>query len=565
MELILNKAAGLKDVLRGAWKQKKFFKRTWVLALAAVAVVLAAAALLLHGRGGGRTGTSYLEAPVERRTITSTLTGSGTLLPANSYTVTTLVEGDVLAADFEEGDMVEKDTVLYEIDSSDAANNIEKSQISLNQAQRNYDDAVDGGNIKAPIAGTVFSLAVDVGDEVSMGQEIAVIRNSETMELTVPFPADDAKGFYVGQAAEVLLDGSFETLAGTVTAVSGSDIVGAGNTVTRNVTVSVKNPGGLGVEQAASVAVGGVGCASSGTFTYQSESTVTASVSGTVTAVRAQEGSRVSKDQILVTLGGDTLENSIQSAQDSLRNAEISMDSTQNQLDNYTITSPIQGTVVDKQYKAGDTVESGKTLCTIYDLSYLEMTMNIDELDIGKVAAGQTVQITADAVEGQTYTGVITKVSVLGTTSGGVTSYPATVRIDETEGLRPGMNVDAEIVLEQAEDTLAVPVEAVSRGGLVLVTKDSPGASAAADREAPEGYVYVQVESGVSDDSYAQILSGLQEGDTVAYIPSSGDSGMMVFGGMGGGPMGGGMPGGGSGGGPGGGGPGGGMGGGPMG
>lgn len=235
------------------------------------------------------------------------------------------------------------------------------------------------------------------------------------------------------------------------------------------------------------------------------------------------------------------------------------MDSTQNQLDNYTITSPIEGTVVDKQYKAGDTVESGKTLCTIYDLSYLEMTMNIDELDIGKVAVGQSVQITADAVEGQTYTGVITKVSVLGTTSGGVTSYPATVRIDGTEGLRPGMNVDAEIVLEQAEDTLAVPVEAVSRGNLVLVTKDSPSAAAAAEREAPEGYVYVSVEAGVSDDSHVQILSGLQEGDTVAYLPSSGEGGMMMFGGMGGITVSGGPEGG-----PGGGGPGG-MGGGPMG
>lgn len=50
------------------------------------------------------------------------------------------------------------------------------------------------------------------------------------------------------------------------------------------------------------------------------------------------------------------------------------MENTQKQLENYTITSPISGTVIDKEYKAGDTVESGKTLCTIYDLSYLEMT-----------------------------------------------------------------------------------------------------------------------------------------------------------------------------------------------
>ena len=69
---------------------------------------------------------------------------------------------------------------------------------------------------------------------------------------------------------------------------------------------------------------------------------------------------------------------------------------------------------------------------------------------------GQAVQITADAVEGKTFTGTVTKVSVAGTTSGGITSYPVTVRIDEADELLPGMNVDAEIVLEEAADTLAL-------------------------------------------------------------------------------------------------------------
>lgn len=511
---------------------KKRLKRKWILLLV---ILVAAAAAAFSLRGGGRRSiqVSYQETPVVARTITSALTGSGTLLPANSYTVTTLVEGDILAAGFEEGDMVEKDTVLYEIDSSDAANNIEKAQISLNQAHRNYEDAVDGQYLRAGSSGSLFSLLVDVGDEVAQGQEIAVIRQSDTMKLTVSFPADDAEGFYVGQTAEVLLDGSFETLEGTVTAVSGSDIVGTGNMVTRNVTVSVKNPGGLGVEQAASVTINGVGCAASGTFAYQSESTLVSSVSGTVAAVHVKEGAAVSKDQILLTLSGSSLEEMLQSAQDSLRNAELSMDSTQNPQDSYTITSPIQGTIVDKQYKTGDTVEGGKALCTIYDLSYLELTMNIDELDISKISEGQAVQVTADAVEGQTYTGVITKVSVLGSTSSGVTSYPVTVRIDETDGLRPGMNVDAEIILEEAEDVLSVPVEAVNRGGLVLITRDSPSASAAAEQEAPEGYVYITVETGVSDDSYIQVISGLQEGDTVAYVSSSGGNSMAFPGGMG--------------------------------
>ena len=174
--------------------------------------------------------------------------------------------------------------------------------------------------------------------------------------------------------------------------------------------------------------------------------------------------------------------------------------------------------------------------------------MNIDALDISQVEVGQTVEITADAVEGKTYAGAVTKVSVAGTTSGGITTYPVTVRIDETDGLLPGMNVDAEIVIEEKDGVLAVPSGAVNRGDTVLITSDSPSASNALDQEAPEGYVYVQVETGVSDDSYTEILSGLQEGDTVAYIAVSGGSnsmGMMMPGG--GMPSGGGMPGGGGG------------------
>ena len=65
------------------------------------------------------------------------------------------------------------------------------------------------------------------------------------------------------------------------------------------------------------------------------------------------------------------------------------------------------------------------------------------------------------------------------------------------------------------------PVCAVNRGNTVLITSDSPSAVNALEQEAPEGYVYVQVTTGVSDDSYIEITSGLQEGDTVAYLRTS--------------------------------------------
>ena len=239
------------------------------------------------------------------------------------------------------------------------------------------------------------------------------------------------------------------------------------------------------------------------------------------------------------------MDNAIENARISVSNAGSSLENAQDRLSDYEVTAPISGTVVTKSAKAGDKIEGGSsgTLCTIYDLTYLEMTMNIDELDISDVAVGQTVEVTADAVEGKTYTGVVTRVSVAGVTSGGITAYPVTVRIDETDGLLPGMNVDAEIVIEESRDTLAIPCGALNRGDTVLITAGSPSAVNALDQEAPEGYVYVEVEIGVSDGSYIEVTSGLQEGDTVAYIrvSSSGDSGMMM-GGMPGGMPGSGMP-----------------------
>ena len=198
------------------------------------------------------------------------------------------------------------------------------------------------------------------------------------------------------------------------------------------------------------------------------------------------------------------------------------MNDTEKQMENYTITSPISGTVIQKNVKAGDTVgtdtNSSETLCTIYDLSYLEMTLNVDELEILSIKEGQNVTITADAISDRTFTGVVTSVSAAGTTTGGTTTYPVTIRIDDTGDLLPGMNATAEIEVSSAENALTIPNGAVVRGNYVLVTKDSPSAvNAVQDMTAPDGYVYVKITTGTSDNDSIEVTGGLQEGDTIAY------------------------------------------------
>ncbi|MDU8688479.1 efflux RND transporter periplasmic adaptor subunit [Faecalibacterium wellingii] len=503
---------------------KQFLKHNWKKITAVVCVAAVAAAVLLPktSKKDVQASTQYVEAALERRDITNTFSGSGTISAANTYTVKSLVKGTVLTADFEVGDTIEKGTVLYTIDSSDVATSVEKAQLALEQAQRSYDDAADAQYIRSVIGGTVASIKVKAGDYVTAGQEIATVRDDSSLLLTLEFPAADASNFAVGQAAQVMLNGTFETLSGTVQAVAGTDTISSGNLLVRTVTIAVPNNGSLTTAQAASASINGVSALASARFDYQHQQTVTATASGTVSAVCVKEGTVVAANTAIVQLSGTELSRQVQSAADSLLNAQLSMSDTEKQMENYTITSPISGTVIQKNVKAGDTVgtdtASSETLCTIYDLSYLEMTLNVDELEILSIKEGQTVTITADAISDRTFTGVVTSVSAAGTTTGGTTTYPVTIRIDDTGDLLPGMNATAEIEVSSAENALTIPNGAVVRGNYVLVTRDSPSAvNAVQDMTAPDGYVYVKITTGTSDNDSIEVTGGLQEGDTIAY------------------------------------------------
>lgn len=517
-----------KKKVTGLSKKKK------IIAIVVIIVIIAAAVKSCGlGEKTAENTSTYTFDTAVRTSIIESLSGTGTLEPADKYTVTTLLKGDILTDSFEEGDIVEADQVLYQIDSSDMQTTIERAEISAKSAQRSYETAVkdlDNLNVKTKVGGVVTDVLVEVGDQVSAGQEIAKVRDSATMTIELPFPADEADTFYIGQSAQVTLYGSFETLSGKVESISGASEVQAGNKIVKNVTISVENPGAISEEQIATAEVGTSGSTQSGKFKYNENRSVNAEVSGEVVAIVNDEGSEVSSGSTIIRLESDNVTNSVQSASDSVKDAQLSLENQYETLEDYTIKSPIKGTVIEKKKKAGDTIDSNAELCTIYDLSYLKMTMNIDELDISKVKVGQEVTVTADAVQGQTFKGKVTKINMAGTTTNGVTTYPIEVQIKDTEGLLPGMNVSTEIIVNQVEDVVAIPVGAVVRGDKVLV---KTGNTSTDDPTVPAGYEYVNVETGVSNDQYVEIKSGINEGDEIAYIFSA-SANMDMYGGYGG-------------------------------
>ena len=495
------------------------------IAVVAAAAVLVAVIVPRKSRSASAD-LAYTQEKLGRRDIVNVYDGSGTINAADAYTVKSLVTGTVLTADFELGDTIQKGDVLYVIDSSDVEGDLESAQLSVSQAQRSYDDAADARNVRTKIGGEVSSFAVAAGDAVQAGQTVATVRDTSVMLLAVDFPAAEAQSFAVGQAAQVMPDTTFEVLNGTIRSVSGADPSGDASLMTCTVTIAVPNAGSLTTAQAAVAQVNGVSSLNSAHFAYQREETVVAAASGTVSELCVREGSTVRQNDVLLRITGKDLDKQAQNAADNLRSAELRMSSAERNISHYTIDAPISGTIVDKKVKAGDKLSANDTamqnLCTIYDMSYLEMKLNVDELKIRSLEVGQEVEITADAVPGETYKGVISSILVAGTTANGSTSYPVTVRIDDMGELLPGMNATAKITTASVKNVLALPNAALVRGSYVLVTKDSPSAAnAETSMTAPDGYVYVKVATGISDDDYIEVKSGLQEGDTIAYDNSS--------------------------------------------
>ena len=509
----------------GPKKRRKWIKR--VLVIAAVLALLFWIVVRPMLGGTAAVSGAYQTAQVQRQDLTVSVSGSGTVTPIESYQVSALVTGEILESPFEDGDQVEKDQLLYRIDPGSAQTALQQAQLSVQQAQMNYDTLASSLQVKAIGGGVVQTLHVQEGDLVSAGTAIADITDTSTMTLTVPFQAGDAAHISAGQTAQVTLSGTLETLSGTVESVASADQVGNGGALVRQVKIRLTNPGALTETTSATARVGTYACASGGTLSPRLRQTITAAASGEITSLNVSVGSRVSAGTVLAAIGGESAENSLADAALAVQNAQLSLQSAQEALDSYTITSPISGTVIEKNLKAGDQLNGGDSgaMAVIYDLSQLELQMDVSELDIGQIQPGQTVEITAEALPGQTFTGVVEKVSVNGTTTDGFTTYPVTILLSEYGDLNPGMNVSAHIIVERSENALCVPAEAVNSDGTVLVAGEGAFAEDGVTIADPSKIESRPVTLGRGNQDYVEITSGLEEGETV-LLPIQSTGGM---------------------------------------
>jgi hypothetical protein len=185
------------------------------------------------------------------------------------------------------------------------------------------------------------------------------------------------------------------------------------------------------------------------------------------------------------------------------------------------IYAPVSGTikavnVTEAEYKSSD--DTTEEYFTISPDKTMTMSVSVDESQILSLTVGQTAIVTVDSIDDETFMGTVTEIDKVGTSSSGVTTYTAEITIDKVDGMLSGMSASAIISIDSVQDALLIPVAALnktSNGYYVYTTYDEANQSLGG---------MVEVTVGVTNSLYAEISSGLTEGETVYYLDTESSS-----------------------------------------
>jgi HlyD family secretion protein len=236
--------------------------------------------------------------------------------------------------------------------------------------------------------------------------------------------------------------------------------------------------------------------------------------------------------------------------------------------ENHDVVAPAAGTIKESQIETGNDVNENNVVAVIADYTKLEFIMSADELDIPSIKSGQSAQVTLNAFPNQQFTGKITSIGKEGKSNNGVATYEVGISLTKPDGVLAGMSGQAEIVTQSKKDVVLVPVDAVIAMGskhFVRVPSDAESTPTTTNdgkdttrgqdnaegtdkqdskqinqQNAGQGNIrnnermgmgqamggtLKEVVVGISNDTYAEITSGLQVGDAVLIATPQGKVG----------------------------------------
>lgn len=473
-------------------------RKKWPVVVVLVLLVLAAAVFFFFGRVKKEVENSTAKVTTEAAALGSIAVnteGSGSVEAASTKALTLEYDGKLETIYVETGDQVKTGDVLavYDTDALDTV--IEQKEAELNQIESAIASTDDGGSsvITAPVTGRVKRIyaAVDdvVSDVVDMNGGLAEI--SADGKLKVEFTCDAVSSLSEGDSVTVDFDSY--SVTGTVQEIDGDQVC-----------VTIVDDTEYVVDTIAVVRGKSGTKLGEGPLKSNHPYLVRASY-GIIDSVNITKESYVNAGDTMFERR-DVKYN--QTYLDLLTDREELVEELQDLKEyqkNPVVVSDCDGYIVSLDVMEGMPYEKDQQFCTIADAETLQLKVEIDELDIDGVEAGQKAEVVFDAFEDEVYEGTVKKISGVGKNTGGVTTYTVTIELEGDAHLKNAMSATATIELECRDNVLLIPVDAVQTidgEKYVQVVSD-------------ETTTQVPVTLGLVNEEYAEVTDGLSAGEQV--------------------------------------------------
>jgi HlyD family secretion protein len=420
-------------------------------------------------------------------------------------------------------------------------------RLQYQQAKYNYDllaERVAALRVTAPWAGTVTTIGVKPGDAVASGAVIAQLVRDKTFLVSASVPAARFAGLSIGQSMLVdLPELGIAGLPGNITRKSGQGVAtGSGSLF--EITVEVQARLDVipwpGTAARVNLPAGLESFEASGTARAEQQETIRFGAAGTVSAVLVPEGAQVAAGDVMILLANESLLRDTgalgsgplaagtvaleRAAGPSLReeilrkrSAELTYRQRIAEFDSLTVRAPYDCLISDVKVKQGDAVGAGAAGVAIVGTSGLDVLTDIGELDVGKVAIGDQMEVYLAALPDSDLTATVIEIGLEPRQTSEGALYPLRLRLSDSTGVRAGMTCVVAVVTDIRRDVLTVPVEAVqTRYGAKAVRvvldrkQESFGTTSIQRSRVWKGNVeWVYVVTGPTDGVYIEIVKGL--------------------------------------------------------
>ena len=525
-------------------KKKNRRRKTLSTVLILLAILIAGAAVGIKylrqhvtENYGSKSSDEAQTATVTVGSISTTITGSGTLSAQETTDVSIPSTVALRSLCVEEGDTVTEGDILAYLDLTSVMSAMNDLQTELEELDSDIADAAKetvDNVMKSTVVGRVKGIYCEAGDSVLsiMYEHGALMTISLDGHMAVDIPA---AGLSAGDTVTVTLsDGT--AYPGTVDEVREDEAV---------VLITDNKP--LLGDKATVTDEEGKTLGTGELYIHQPLNIT--GYAGTVSRLMVTENAPVTKNRILLYLTDTTFTANY----DALLQQRAQVEDDLNELISLyrtgVVRAPLAGkveSITDEQETVeGAEVPAEWTFAVIRPQEKMIATASIDESNILSVEVGQTASVTISSISDDPFTGEVTSIEKTGTSTSGVTGYSVEVTLDRTEKMLTRMSATVSIRIEGVDDALLLPEDAVTK------TRSSAYVYTAVNETSGELEGMVEVKTGLTGGGYVEITEGLKEGDTVYYTKKQSTDFSSFMGGFGGGSGSGGfsMPGGGSGGG----------------